>query len=78
MYDTEKVMHNYVEAYTKLYNRHPTDLRALDEEWVVVNGARMRVSELVYLTGQLQQEYRQAMNQKRNMVKRLISWFRGD
>jgi hypothetical protein len=77
MDDTEKAMHSYVEAYSKLYNRHPSELRALDEEWVVVNGAQMRIGELVYLTNQLQQEYKQAMNQKRNMVKRLISWFRG-
>lgn len=74
----EVVMHDYVQAYEKLYNRHPRDLRVLDEEWVVVNGARMRVTELKMLTHQLQTEYRQSNNQQqRRIVSRLIKWLKG-
>lgn len=72
----EKVMLHYTEAYQKLYKRTPKDLRALDNEWVVVNGARMRVSELEYLTKQLQQEYRQGLAQQRSIVSRLVNWFK--
>jgi hypothetical protein len=74
---SEKVMAHYVAAYEKLYNRTPKDLRALDHEWVIVNGARMRVTELEYLTHQLQQEYLQGLEQRRSVVKRLLQWFKG-
>ncbi len=69
-------MMHYAEAYQKLYRRMPKDLRALDNNWVVVNGARMRVSELEYLTKQLQQEYNQSIAQQRSIVNRLLKWFK--
>lgn len=72
----DKVMLNYAQAYQKLYNRMPKDLRLLDQEWVIVNGARMRVSELEYLTRQLLQEYNQTLGQKRTIISRLIQWLK--
>jgi hypothetical protein len=74
---SEKVMLHYSEAYQKLYKRIPKDLRALDNDWVIVNGARMRVAELEYLTRQLQQEYRQGLTERRSVVTRLVRWFKG-
>lgn len=76
MSNSEKAMLHYTDAYQKLYKRQPKDLRALDHEWVIVNGARMRVGELEYLTVQLQQEYKQGITEKRGMVNRLLSWFK--
>ncbi|MCU0496749.1 MAG: hypothetical protein MUF87_05280 [Anaerolineae bacterium] len=73
----EKVITSYSDAYRKLYNRSPKDLRAIDNDWVIVNGARMRVTELEYLTTQLLEEYTQGMQQKRNVVVRLLNWFKG-
>jgi glutamine cyclotransferase len=73
---TDKVMSNYSEAYQKLYKRMPRELHALDQEWVIVNGARMRITELEYLTGQLLKEYQQSKNHRRNIVNRLINWLR--
>jgi hypothetical protein len=73
---SEKAMILYAEAYQKLYKRMPKDLRALDNNWVVVNGARMRVSELEYLTKQLQQEYTQSLDDRRGLVTRLLKWFK--
>lgn len=73
----EKVITSYTDAYQKLYNRSPKDLRAIDNDWVIVNGARMRVKELEYLTTQLLEEYTQGMQQKRNVVVRLLNWFKG-
>lgn len=73
---SEKAMIHYAEAYQKLYKRMPKDLRALDNNWVVVNGARMRVSELEYLTRQLQQEYTQSLAERRGLVNRLLKWFK--
>lgn len=74
----EKVIAHYIEAYQKLYNRSPRELQILDNEWVIVNGARMRVSELAYLTAQLQHEYKQnATEERRSIVKRLVKWFKG-
>lgn len=74
---SEQVMLHYAEAYEKLYKRMPRDLRALDDDWVVVNGARMRVTELEYLTRQLQQEYRQGLADRRGIVNRLVKWLKG-
>jgi hypothetical protein len=73
---SEQAMIHYAEAYQKLYKRMPKDLRALDNNWVVVNGARMRVTELEYLTKQLQQEYTQSLAERRGLVNRLLKWFK--
>ncbi len=74
---SEKAILLYSEAYQKLYNRRPKDLRALENGWVIVNGARMRVSELEHLTVQLQREYSQGVvEQKRTVVTRLLKWFK--
>jgi len=72
----EQVINYYTEAYQKLYKRTPKDLHVIDSEWVVVNGARMRASELAYLTSQLQQEYTQSLEERRNIIKRLVNWFK--
>lgn len=76
--DTDKIMANYTRAYQKLYKRTPKDLRVLDENWVIVNGARMRIMELEQLTYQLQREYDEAMGHQRRIVSKLIKWFRGN
>lgn len=73
----EQVMHRYAKAYENLYDRRPRDLRAVDSNWVIVNGARMRVAELEHLTRQLQMEYNQTMSEKKSVVSRLIKWFKG-
>lgn len=74
--NAERALTGYAEAYRKLYNRQPRDLRAVDNDWVIVNGARMRVNELEYLTRQLQQEYTQGLEKKKSMVLRLLNWFK--
>lgn len=73
----EKVVTHYIEAYQKLYKRSPRQVKLIDKDWVIVNGARMRISELEYLTVQLQKEYQQSVADKRNVVMRLVRWFKG-
>lgn len=73
----EKVVTHYIDAYQKLYKRSPRQVKLIDQDWVVVNGARMRISELEYLTVQLQKEYQQSLSDRRNMVMRLVRWFKG-
>lgn len=75
--NTNAIMHRYTVAYEKLYNRRPRDLRAVDDDWVIVNGARMRLTELEHLTHQLQMEYKQTIGKKKDVVSRLIKWFKG-
>jgi len=77
MSQAEKVVQHYTEAYQKLYQRTPRDLRILDQEWIVVNGARMRLTELEYLTNQLLQEYQQSIEERRGIINRLVKWFKG-
>lgn len=72
----EKALLRYAEAYQRLYNRRPKDLRTLENGWVIVNGARMRVMELEYLTAQLQTEYRHGLEQRRSVVQRLLKFFK--
>jgi hypothetical protein len=73
---SEQALNFYANAYQKLYKRIPRELRAVDHEWVIVNGARMRVDELEYITQQLEFEYNQTMAQKKNLVKRLLNFFK--
>lgn len=72
----EKVVAHYVEAYQKLYKRNPKELQILDHEWVIVNGARMRLAELAYLTAQLQLEYNQESEARRTVLQRLVTWLK--
>ena len=74
---TNTVMYRYADAYEKLYKRRPRDLRAVDENWVIVNGARMKTIELEHLTKQLQMEHKQALANRRNILGKLIKWFKG-
>jgi hypothetical protein len=76
MSSAEKAMVQYSDAYQKLYKRLPKDLRTIDEDWVIVNGARMRVIELETLTKQLQQEFKQGLAAKRGVVSKLLSFFK--
>lgn len=71
---SEKIITDYTETYKKLYKRSPKDLQVIDKDWVIVNGARMRVSDLAVLTQQLQQQYK---IEKRGVIMRLVNWFKG-
>lgn len=73
---SEQAMQSYVNAYAKLYNCQPKDLRTLDIDWVMVNGARMHATELLYLTAQLVLEYKKGQERKKSIVNRLIGWFK--
>src|SRR5260370_32750497 len=75
--NTEKAMAEYLEVYQSLYRRTPSELRDLGSDWVLVNGARMSLAELQQLTEQLQRELQQEQIRKRNVVKRLLTWFGG-
>ncbi|MBC7809584.1 MAG: hypothetical protein H7175_00460 [Burkholderiales bacterium] len=72
----EQAALHYADAYQKLYKRPPRDLRILDDDWVMVYGARLRSSELQYLTLQLQSEYRPETTERRSVVMRLLKWFK--
>jgi hypothetical protein len=71
----EKVMARYQEVYQALYHREPKELRDLGNNWVLVNGARMSVEELDSLTEELHREYLQYVTNRRNIVRKLLSWF---
>ncbi len=71
----EKAMARYMEVYQALYQRAPKELRDLGNDWVLVNGARMKVDELETLTNELNRELQQVLANKRNIVKKLLNWF---
>ncbi len=75
---SQKIMTHYAQAYQQLYKRTPKELRILENGWVNVNGAKMRVSELEFLTQQLQKEYYSQFTaaDQRSIVKRLLNWFK--
>jgi hypothetical protein len=72
---SQQSLSHYARAYQQLYKRTPKDLRMLADGWVIVNGARMRVAELDYLTQQLEFEYNRQVVERRSVVRRLIGWF---
>jgi hypothetical protein len=72
----QTAMMQYAQAYQRLYHRTPIDLRALDSDWVIVNGARMRADELEYLTRQLQHDYDQGIVRRKSVLNRLVAWFK--
>jgi len=72
----ENIVSSYREAYQKLYNRIPKDL-VMEGDWVIVNGARMKLADLQYLTEQLRVEYDKGIGEKKNVVNRLLKWFKG-
>lgn len=74
----DRVISHYAAMYQKLYNREPREIRLLDDEWVIVNGARLRVIELVSLTERMQQEYEETIANKRSVVMKLLKWFKGN
>jgi hypothetical protein len=74
---SEKILSHYTQAYQMLYKRTPKDVRVLGSGWVSVNGAKMRLTELEFLTQQLQLEYNQlVLAERRGIVKRLLNWFK--
>ena len=72
----EVVIKRYAQAYQQLYQRNPRELRILDTDWVIVNGARMRLHELEYLTKHLQLEYSQGLIDRRHVLRRLVDWLK--
>lgn len=73
---SQQILAHYTWAYQQLYKRTPKDLCLLGEGWVSINGARMRVNELAFLTQQLELEYNQEMVERRSIVNRLLRWFK--
>lgn len=73
----QQIVARYADAYQKLYNRAPKQLQVIDNDWVIVNGAQMRVDELQFLAEQLTQEYQQERSKKKSVVQRLVQWFKG-
>jgi hypothetical protein len=71
----EQALQGYAAVYHKLYQRVPRDLRVVNAEWVIVNGARMHVNDLVGLTTQLYAEYTRTQDKKKSLVGRLIGFF---
>ncbi|MBN1963136.1 MAG: hypothetical protein JW910_00715 [Anaerolineae bacterium] len=76
--NTSVAIKQYHQAYRKLYQRDPRELRDLGSGWVLVNGARMQVTELERLTVQMLSEHRQITAEKRNIVQRLVAWFQNN
>ena len=73
---SDHVIGQYKVAYERLYNRTPQYLYVLDDNWVIVNGARMRTTELQYVTQRLEEEYHETVRKRQSLVKRLIRWLK--
>ena len=72
----EQAIGQYKQAYQRLYNRTPQYLYVLDDDWVIVKGARMPATELQYVAQRLDEEYQQEHAKRQTVVQRLISWFK--
>lgn len=74
--NTETAIMRFTDAYTKLFKRNPQDLYALDNNWIVVNGARFQVVELEFLSAHMELQYKLVQEQKRGLIHRLIRWLK--
>ena len=74
MNQSQQVLSHYASAYQQLYKRTPSDLRLVENNWVIVNGTRMRLNELEYLALQLQKENAQQSVQQHDVLHRVIGW----
>jgi hypothetical protein len=72
----EQVISQYKTAYQRLYDRTPQYLYVLDRDWVIVNGARMRATELQYVVQRLDEEYKKQHAKSQSVVHRLIAWLK--
>ncbi|MBL8147282.1 MAG: hypothetical protein JNL34_12935 [Anaerolineae bacterium] len=70
----ELALARYTEIYEKVYAHAPKDVRILSGDWLIVNGAQMRASELAQMTGLLEIEYAVKQGRKRNLASRLTNW----
>lgn len=74
--NTDIAIARFAKAYQKLFKRLPQDLRALDANWVLVNGARFQVVELEFLSAHMELQYKLVQEQKRGLINRLIRWLK--
>ena len=72
----ELALARYTEVYEKVYAHAPKDVRILSGDWLIVNGAQLRASELSQMTELLELEHTLAQGRKRNIATRLTSWLR--
>lgn len=72
----EKTITHYTETYQKLYKREPRQIETLENGWLIVNQARMSVSELESLTLQLQREMFKETNQPPSPLLKLLKWLK--
>ena len=72
----ETAIMRFTDAYTKLFKRTPQDLYALDNNSIVVNGARFQVIELEFLSAHMELQYKLVQEQKRGLIHRLIRWLK--
>lgn len=72
----ELALARYTEIYEKVYEHAPKDVQILSGDWLIVNGAQMRASELSYMTETLEQEYTLEQRRKRNLAARLTAWLK--
>ncbi len=75
--ETEHAMVQYTQAYLALYRRTPRELRDLGSGWVLVNNAKMSLTELERLTEQLKSELQQEQSRRKGLVGKLLKFFGG-
>jgi hypothetical protein len=78
MTSSDQILRNYAQAYHKLYKRYPRELHRIDNDWVLVNGARISAADLNLMTQKLLDEYAQSSSARRSIAARLIAWFKAD
>ncbi|MFN8378549.1 MAG: hypothetical protein U0452_07745 [Anaerolineae bacterium] len=70
----EIALTRYTEVYEKVYAHAPKEVRILSGDWLIVNGAQMRASELAQMTDLMELEHTLSQGRKRNLANRLTSW----
>ncbi len=74
--NADTAMMRFTSAYVKLFKRMPQNLQAIDNNWVLVNGARFQIVELEFLSAHMELQYKLVQQQKRGLIQRLVRWLK--
>lgn len=72
----ERALTQYVSIYEKLHAAPPKDICILSGDWLLVDGAQLRASELARMSEQMERDYILAQARRRGIALRVASWLR--
>jgi hypothetical protein len=74
--NAERALSQYTAIYERLFAEPPANVCILSGDWLLVDGAQLRASEVVHMSEQLERDYILAQARRRGIALRVMSWLR--